>query len=588
MARIMATPPPRIEAALQLYRSLVLDDPILKAEFLDSSDEFFRGSLPAPEGSYELGLAERRHLEWFVAERHSPCLFGVPTERMSERIAHEVRRRADAGEAEAEVLTSALDAVGESLTGVFVVSEVRLGEGAWLEDLAGFGEYPLSEPDGASALEKGDLIVGRLFPIGDALYLASPAAGVFRNAELLGALRRDLAETRAAHTAKVLHVSQLEIETMFFGAGSHGNLPSGGVDARASASNGSTDLSDFNPDAGPLTVSDPVGETRKFLTESGLAASAAEGILDELAAAPFDPNRLVHGARDTLGDILVNLAFDTSIDLERARVLLQQAWARLSQPPAPARTPKRSSGPRDVREAVDAFAQGRERGEDIAKLITDLERDLALDPDDEPDPDELAPAPDFPGVVGAMVEEFLWDIGLENPKDADRHREPLQHLAEFGANIGVFEDLTAAELLRLTTFWIHERETLRGREEAVALVDALDSFCAWTATEHEMPLAEEFQPTLTTLRESLPRLVMANRELSVDAAGDSGELFELRSTPDEPATLIDRDGETHMLAADSDLPRWLIDGDRVRGRVAADGTIRVFRCYPPESAALMV
>ncbi|MCP3920256.1 MAG: hypothetical protein GY711_32420 [bacterium] len=556
----MATVPPRIDAALELYRDLVLEDESLSAELETSAVEFFHG--PAPFGiSEEARLAERRHLEWFLIERHSPGLFGVPVERLAETANARVQD---------SDLSRGVAAVIESFAGVFVVTEVRTGQGVWVEDVAGFGEYPVSEPDGANVLEVGDLIVGRLFPIGDALYQASPAAGVFRNPELLAALRRDLAEARTRHTAKVLHVSQDQIEVMFFGASQA--APSGEV-VRSELE-------------GERSVADPVGEARSLLVGAGLNDADVEELFVQLAHEPFDTSRLMHGARDVLGNILDRLAFDTGVDLERTRGLLQQAWARLSSK-SDASVPEPTK-PSDQRAAVEAFAQGRARGEDVDKLITDLERDLALDTDPDPDEGELAPAPDFPGVVGAMIDEFLWELGREAPGDVESHNPPLRHLATFAAPIGVFEDLSAAELLRFTTFWLHERQVLESGSESLALLDALDAFCRWTTEAHEMPLEEDFGPTLARLRESLPRIVRANRELARPGEGDAGELFELRAGAGEPTVLVDRAGDAHAVEGGADLAEFLVAGDRLRGRVGADGSVSVFRCYPPESAALMV
>ena len=110
--------------------------------------------------------ALRRHFEWFLLERHSPALFGTPIERWADRW------RAIA----TPELARFERALQASFSGVFAVTDVRPGEGVWLRDIAGFGGYPLVEPEGAKVLEPDDLIVGRLFPLEGQLCLASPAA----------------------------------------------------------------------------------------------------------------------------------------------------------------------------------------------------------------------------------------------------------------------------------------------------------------------------------------------------------------------------------------------------------------------------
>jgi hypothetical protein len=291
----------------------------------------------------------------------------------------------------------------------------------------------------------------------------------------------------------------------------------------------------------------------------------------------------MHGAVDVLGDLLDELAFETRIDLARARSILTHAWAA-SSAPADVPTARPTEGARDARAAVDAFAAGRAAGGDLDALLGALERDLGLEGEDEDEAD--SPAPDFPGVVGAMIEEFRWEVGrLEGEAAAARHA-PLAQLATYAAHIGVFEELDALHLLRFTCFWLHEREALADGAAALALVDSLEAFCGWVEENHEHPLASGFQRVLEGLVQSLPRVVTLNRRVARAPSDDPGELYAVTRTSARGDVLCDRRGEEHHVTLPSALRTDLRGGDRLRGRIALDGAVTVYRVYPPEAAGL--
>ena len=146
-----------------------------------------------------------------------------------------------------------------------------------------------------------------------------------------------------------------------------------------------------------------------------------------------DPQRLVHGSGDVLGRIL-EVAFDTSIDLDGARRALMGAWGSSCprRPPTSAPSPSVDQGALDEdaarAAAVDAFAAGRLRGEDPDTLVQSLQRELGVGGEDE---ESDRPAPDFPGVVGAMIDEMRWEFGATRPDFDVALLEPLRHLADF-------------------------------------------------------------------------------------------------------------------------------------------------------------
>lgn len=591
----MALESASIERCLEILAGEVRSDATLSAEFEGSIAVFFRGSPPAAGADLaETLLAARRHLEWFLTEFHSPSLRGAVAERLTDRYEERVDAIAQTeDDVDADGLRQALDALRQSQTGIFEVEEIRAGEGAWLRDLTGFGSFALGDPKMSERLLAHDLLVGRLYPTGDGLNVASPAVAIVRGANIAGALEADLERMRAEGAAKVMRVSQGELEAMFFGAGA---VPSVADAAPAEAE------SDADEDAA-AAPEDPVGEAHALLRELGLDENVTRSAIERLAAQPRDPERLVHGGSDVLGRILEELAFDTDVDLDAARAALLRAWELVSLEAQPAAEPSEAGADTDepddgARErAIDAFAAGRERGEDATELVKTLRRDLGLgdDADDEPD----RPAPDFPGVVGAMIDEMRWELGQTRPDLDARALDPLQHLAEFARPIGVFEELRGHDLFQFATFWLQEKDALASDEEATRLVAALRLFCDWALDAQEVDLGSEFLDALDGLETSLPRIRHANAAIDRAApdAGDdedTGELYEVvvldegepRSFEESSDRVRTTSGDTLTVVLDARLRPLLRAGDHVRGRIDLDGTAVVYCCYPPEAAAL--
>ena len=554
-----AAPQEAIDRGLETFLALVRENPALDAEFEHSRAEFYPAGPPSGDAR-EILLAGRRHVEWFVLERISRTLRGSPVELLLP--AWRTRSSEDPEREEHALLNC--------FTGIFVVTGLQDTSGMWLRDIVGFGEYLVSDPEGAGHRREGDMIVGRLFPTGDELHHLSRAAAFFRDDTLREAVTRDIETLREARGhGRVFHVSQLELERMFFAG------------ERATGSND------------PLA--DPIGRARELLIASGVGEWRIDELFATLARAPFDTELLVHGAGDELAEILDELAFDTDIDLLDARRIFALAWERLASPTEDAEAAEdlgvgaedTRAAADDTRAAVEAFEQGRRARGDLGALIANLASDLELGPVDDPD-EEDSPAPDFPGVVGAMVEEFLWEVGAERGADERARLAPLSKLGRFAREIGNFESFGAPDLLRFTTFWLHEERELVSEEEARALVDALQGFCTWAEEAHGVPLHAEFGPTLATLRESLPPIAAANDLIPRPAKDEVGELFEVRDElPDGARLLLDSEGNEHSAYLDPQLARRLPRGARLRGRIQQDRRAVVFCCYPPEAAGLV-
>lgn len=530
----------------EFFRAAALaleSDPVSRAEFIASRNEFFpAGRIPA-----DADAAARRHLEWFLLERVDPHGPELAFERFARTALPE-----DIGDAD-----SWIERLRESHVGVLEVTGVRSGEGIWARDLGGRGEFPLAEEAASRVVEVGDILAGRLFPIDGGAYRLSAGAAFHRDARLLEALRADFVQARTENRG-VLRVGQRQVESMFFSRERVAEV-------------------------------DAVAAARALLVGSGLDAELVDGYIHDLAQAPFDEDRLLHGAQDVLSEILDELAFESAVDVDAARRALLTAWAQLAhsgpgagprveRPASPTRSGDASA---DVAAAVERFEEGRRAGLPMTKLLDELERALALE-EPAPTDEDADPIPDFPGVVGAMVEEFLWESSANSGSAAaDRHAN-LRDLGRATEHIGVFENLRARDLLVYAGWWLPENDTLGGADDARARISSLAAFCRWVEDEHELPLHTDFHATLAQLGESLPRIAEGNQRRTRGARRDEGELYEWLSGDGEHGRVRDRKGHEQDVRIDADLTAWLRPGDRVRGSVRGEERLAVYCCYPPE------
>ncbi len=578
-----------IERCLELLTSEVRSHAGLSSEFEQSIRTFFRGAAPSGGGPLDVLLAGRRHLEWFLIEHHSAAFPGLIADHLREAYAAQLQSISDAEDDASELvdaLQGAFEALLKSHTGIFEVEEVREGAGAWLRDVTGFGSFALAGPGLAKSLKGGELFVGRLYPAGEGVHVASPAAAIVRGPEVVSALQRDLERIRDASTGKVLRVSQGELEAMFFGAG--------GSEVRAG---GSSLASQQKPSS-----EDPIADALHLLRGAGFGAERARRTVRLLAQEPRDPSKLIHGHSDVLARLLEEIAFDTELDLDTSRRALMEAWEVISAPTevrskAPA-APASPDAPADADEiarlaAIEAFAAARERGQDASALVKDLERDLGLDPSDGDGPE--VPAPDFPGVVAAMIEEMKWELGATRPGFDVESLAPLSLFATFAQPIGVFEELRGRDLFQFATFWLQERRALKSDDQAVALVVAMREFCEWALDAHEVDLGSEFMDALDGLESSLPRTRRLNAAIEAPASdAETGELYEIETLGDAAAEEFESSedrvrtlgGDTMTVILPDALRAELRIGDRIRATVRLTGHADVLCCYPPESRAL--
>lgn len=533
-----ATP---IEAGLDRYQRLILSDETLRAEFESSLSTFFRGAIPAGEEALETMASARRHLEWFVFERHSPHLLNRPAEAL-------LTAWQDSGD---DTLAKTLL---DSFCGLFEVLPTNDKGPVRAQDLSGLETYELVvDPN---VILQGDLLVGRFYPVSEGVLIPSSACATYRNADLLQAVRRDIEGIREQRERKVFRIAQAELESMFFsGMRSGETLPE-------------------------VPKEDAVQALRDWFGRGGLEAGMIEAVLADLREHAPAPDDLHPGSGDVVGHWLDQLAFSTELDLGESRSRLLAAWTALHrQDNAPeANVAKPASESPDVARAMAEFEQDCANGRGVTEALGDLERKLQLDDGSE---ESIGDAPDFPGVVAAMVEEFLWEEETEHGKDSVRGCETLRLFGEYGHAIGVFEEIRRSDLLDFLTRWIPENNERCPSERASDLVRAMARFCTWSVEAQGALGLDNSSELLESLADSLPRVLSANAQSEV-----GGELVRVDAIEGGriEVTNVDANSEAEsvQLASTTDLRV----GDYLRLENASDPGTKL-RVYPPELQQLL-
>ena len=597
----MQSPTQLIERALASLQELARRSPQLAREQASTRPSFTTGSDAAA------ALGARRHLEWFLLERPSEHLEGVPVEVLGEEWLAESEGS----------LGDVYEGLLKSHASAFLVSRVEPGQGLVLQDLMGLSEFDVREDAGSALLEVGDLLVGRVYPVADDQVLLSGAMHCFRDSALVSALKRDVESLRGGRRG-VLRMQQIELERMFFPATGEtmAELPS---------------------------PAERKADAHRDLIAAGLEEEEVRRVMGE-----------VLGARSgqVVTEVLNHLAFHTDIDLERAREALVDLWGLRNAglespgpdengaakgrngvpassvssaqagsgakrgpldffraPGAPENSPseRSRSGPlpedspggdspsetgRSVRAALADFDAGRAAGKDIETLFGQLEADLDLASIDSGESNEEG-APDFPGVVGAMLAEFRWEAQRERGEELEPAGwKLLDAFAEANESVGIFEDLPAESLLAFVTRDALDGDLLESQDDAQHLLGAMDAFAAWCDEHHGLELAQDFRARLGGLSQNLPRLTAARKALGAGAQ-PGGSLFEvalvggarlsLRAIPEGGAPEELSECEVQV---PEPVARHLQSGDFVRVKNASS-TGELIGVHPPEARSVL-
>lgn len=520
-----------VQQAVNALVARLAEEPRLAAELQRAWREFY-GEEGAIGGIGD--SAAQRFAEWFALERESDTLGAVPVELP-------------------EFATPLLDLDGTT-AGVFVVV-VAGPTGVEARDLQDDALLELAVPPGSLAV--GDLLVGRLFQFGIGRWAPSTAAAVFRPGQELGeAFRRDLERLDLGR-----RLQQIELEHLLLRR--PGQAPSPTAPPAAP------------PPVAPTAPSVPLEHLEADLDRllAGTDGRHQAAAISERLAAAERPGQV-------MGPLLDELAFETEIDLDRARELLLEIWnaQHAEAAAAPLATPPEESlGERLVRTLDEGLAQHR----DVEDLFAQLERMAGLEPgaaDDEENPfdrdgDEAAAevAADA-GDLDGLVQEYLW----ETQREDDPSAAPLRLWVQLQANAPLphrdLEAVTGQDLMRLLLH-VYLSAAPPQRAAAVRATFAeLERFYGWARSEQELEVGAALQECQGTLLDHLDRLAAAGAQLSgpVDSR-QRARFLVVEDVGDDGFGVRDEEGGHHWLAAARATASALRVGDLVLGALAAKG-----------------
>lgn len=527
--------PSKLQNALQKIFAATVLDPQLIVEHQRARLEFFGARVLAAVTE----TAEQRFREWFVLERESERL-GVPP-------------------VEASLLSDdSATMLADSLVSVFTVTE-SFGDTADLIDLQDDEFYEVRVP--ADALQKGDLVVGRIHPDPAGGWQPSVALAVYRpGAVLAAAFKRDRATNDLDHQDHRL--SQIEIEHLLL--------------ARKPFST--------------QIAKQPIEHLEAKL--EGLLKGVDSSLSPtEISAALADAIR----AGSVIGPLLDEFAFDTDVDLENLRILLLELWSAhhagdLIRPPdsanpKPTAKPPVATAKDDIRKdeslgesLVRALDRGLAEKRDVEELFAQIEAMAGIEPEVEDEDAEDDPIDDLKkramlegtdrGDLSPFVQEFLWETA---PKDPEVTRV-LQILVDLQQNATVphidVESVTSQDLLRLLLHCYLAAEPAARAATVRTAFGILREFYAWVEVTQEMSLRSVLLECQGSLLDHLDRLQAAGLSLStsLDAMSSKGTgLLRVEDVAVNGLGLLDDDGGNHWVPTPAATAALLREGDLLLG-----------------------
>ncbi len=518
--------PVRLQEALQTLFDQCMQDVRLQAEAQRARREFF-GTVAV---SSMTPVQEHRFREWFLLERESDALGGVPGELAAEE-----------------------DAVRDLLDSLASVFLVQADEDALVQvrDLQGDGLDAMEIEVSAEVLRDGDLLVGRLYSAGEVRWIPSAAIAIYRPGWKLGAaLQRDFVRLGLQR-----RLSQLELEHLLL----HRN---------EGADDSALDLPEWRP------VEHIEADLQTLL--GGLDDSFEVTAISEALRATARPGVV-------MGPLLDQLAFDTEVDLDTARRLLLELWGAhhseggavgsaavlglMPESPGPAATEQGMRSDATLGERlVAALDAGLAAHEDVEELFDKIERMAGIDPvaDEEEDPEELAAAARIveavagasgQGNLGPLVEEFLWETGQGDAPIA----ASLQLLVSLQNQAPVpnhdLEELASRDLMR-ALLHVYLGAEPKGRSAAVReTFDAFGKFFTWAKDTQVMDLSAVLEGCRGPLLDQLDRLQQASATLSTEDA-TAGQ-------PRPSMLVVDDLGKDGFGVLADDEPYWITANEGV-------------------------
>ena len=534
------------ESLAPLFEEVMAND-MLNPEIERAKREFFGvvgnvGEIPIE------GAAEHRFIEWYLLERYSEVLGGVPARILLP----------DRDEPIAELFE-------QSIAGVFVVEAVTKTE-IRLRDLQEDSGFDLGTPEGLKA-QSGDLLIGRLFS--DAATTSIPSVAMALQSagtELAQALRRDLARLDLGK-----RLTQAELEHLFFR----------GRDTSADGIASSVPLEHLEADL------------ERYIREAGGLEWQATEISTALRESPH-PTEVVE-------PLLDEIAFETAADIDQLRTLLIQIWNAHrpddvlveSIPTAsPSLSPEEPLGESLARRIEEGIA-GQE---DMETVFAELEQALGMEAEDEEGVPRMSEAGEgtttpFEGDLEPLVGEYLWEEKCDEGPEKATLNSLVSQQRELPLPRMNLESLEATDLLRFLLAAYLASPPDRRCEEVRSRFQILSSFYAWAERTQCYELAPVLKACEDAFVTELDRLHHASHELSEADTPDPGATPSLVRVTDigpegvmvmllgeEPALLIQRDGTEAELQI-GDLILGVIEGTD-----SAEVRIGGFVLVLPESA----
>ena len=496
------------EIVAEISRQLS-DNGRLRAELQRARREFFG----VDDGGAQEPASEHRFVEWFLFDRESEALGAVPVT---------VDPYAD----------MAVD-IEDSIVGLFLIESVSAHCTA--RDVQ---NDEILEIEGRGTLQPGDLLVGRLYPAEQERWSASAATPALRpGRQIADAFVEDLGALEIGR-----RLNQIELEHLL--------LRRHGVASDAAV------LAD--PPAEPLVPLEHLEADLDLLLKSVGGRHQADVISQQLAVAP--------GPGSLIGPLLDQLAFDTDVDLDKARRLMLEIWnahhAGAGSAPADASTD--SSGPPGEslgEQLVRRLDAGIGDKQDVEELFAGLERAAGITDDDEDDSDDqdaerdaalverLGQGDGDAGDLAPLVTEFHWETDAEGAESS-----ALSLWVELQRNAPVpvtdVESIGAKDIMRLLLHvYLRSAPTERAAQVRGAF-DEMTRFYDWLAVTQEIDARDVAASCAGALLEHLDRLEAAGVALSNDKAPTQAPgLLQVEEIGADGFGARDDDGGSHWLSA---------------------------------------
>ncbi len=518
-------------------------------------EEARRGFLAVGGGDPTDPARAERFLEWFLLEREGSGGNGAP-----------VRRWLAAGCGGFDE-PGIVESLCRSFCGVFRV-EALGGDRIECRDALQRGTVTILLPRTAHRAVVGDTLVGRLFPVGEGLWMATDSIELFRGDAIYKAYETEtLARKAKGGPDTPLSMSGLEIEKLL-------------------------GLSGHTEVKGVLELERELGE---FLGDSPELPT-----VEELSAAL----REVESPGRVLGPFLEALAFHTKLDIGEGQRLGLELWnahrsaaperrpgaARESDrapqpPPRTGRGDDPDLGPRLLAE----LEAGEARGEEKASLFARLERMAGLAPEAE---DPLGAVPrriewrtEEAGNLLPLYEEWVWEGEREGTRGSEACRSWIAEARKAGAE--AIEDLDrsrAAEAFRVLAL-------SRGPGAMADIAGEVSRFARWLVDTQELRAPFPLDEVGEALRGDFLRIHALREALERGSFYEDSEA--LRASPPRSWRVRGRseNGEEWLLDAGGHRARLpgfldLAVGDLCLGKILPDGSriSRDTRFLPAELA----